>query len=237
MPRWFRVLLLVVGLGFVGAGVVDLVAGDVLGAVVHVTVGVLAGVGPVLSFVRPLPPDTPVPVGAPSDLTAGPPRPWIVLGSALVVLVVLGGLSAWRAGVPSVVPFYLAAIGVLLAVQAVRLRHDRVHFGDDALVVTTRAGVERYAWDDVLELSWSPTDFPRTGSGPVVRVRGGSFDVPGPTAPLQIAALPIWGRHRRAQAREQVRRAAAQHGIPFTDGLVQLIASGRRSPRLPGERS
>lgn len=234
MPRSLRVLLLVGAIAFVGATVADLVTGDVLGAVLHAVMAVVVGCGPVASFLRPLPPDDPAPTGAPQDVTAGPVAPWIALGALFVGI---GAVSGVRSPTASVLPLYLVAIGTIVGVQAVRRRDDAVRFDDDALVVVTRAGEEAYAWADVLEVSWSPLDFPRTGSGPVLRVRGGSFDVPGPTAPLQVAAVPLWGRHRRAAAREQVRRAAARHGIPYTEGLVQLIGSGKRLARLPGERS
>lgn len=234
MPRWFRIVQLVGAVCFLGYGGVSLVRGDWFGGLLLVALSAVLAVGPLSAFLRPLPPDSPEPAGDPHDLAAGPARPWILLGSFLGLLGILGFV---RYQTITIVPFYLLAIGVVLVVQSVRRRRDEVRFTPDALVVVARGQRTEHAWDDVLELSWSSFEFPSVGSGPVVRIRGGSFDVPGPTAPLQIAFLPLWGRFRRAEAREQVRRAAARHGITFTDGLVGLIGSGKRMARLPGERS
>ncbi|WP_380171972.1 hypothetical protein ACFEMC_22205 [Kineococcus sp. DHX-1] len=106
------------------------------------------------------------------------------------------------------------------------------------LVVRFRTGVEKhYPWADVLELSWSAPHWLMSGSGPVARVRGNAYDTPGPTSPAQLAAVLLAGHDHRLWGRKQVRRAAARHGIPFTDDLVTLVGSGRRPARLPGEHS
>ena len=67
--------------------------------------------------------------------------------------------------------------------------------------------------------------------------RGSAFAAPGPNEPAQLAFVVLAGVEHRRWGREQVRRAAAQHDIPYTDDLLTLISTGRRRPRLPGERS
>lgn len=129
---------------------------------------------------------------------------------------------------------------VIAAVMVLQLRSggDEVDFTADALVVRFRTGRERrFPWEDVLELSWSSPLLSTTGSGPVARVRGNAFDSPGPTSPTRLAAVLLVGQENRRWGREQVRRAAARHRIPFSDDLIADADSGRRKARLPGESS
>ncbi|MGI4893919.1 MAG: hypothetical protein ACRYF3_02265 [Janthinobacterium lividum] len=66
-------------------------------------------------------------------------------------------------------------------------------------------------------------------------MRGGPFDTPGPNSPGQIAQLPVFGRRASRDAVRRVQEAAAVHAVPYTAGLIELINSGKRMPRLPGE--
>jgi len=127
----------------------------------------------------------------------------------------------------------LAAAGVLYAV--LRHRLDTVRLEEDEVVVLTRRGRTVYSWDDVLEVSWQASSWPYTGSGPVLRLRGGPFDEPGPNAPGQVAHLPIFGRVASRQAVSHLEDAASAHGVPYTAKLIELINTGKRMPRLPGE--
>ncbi|ABS04144.1 hypothetical protein Krad_2672 [Kineococcus radiotolerans SRS30216 = ATCC BAA-149] len=127
----------------------------------------------------------------------------------------------------------LSAACVVYAVARHRL--DTVRLEEQAIVVVTRRGEKTYAWADVLEVSWQGSSWPYAGSGPVLRLRGGPFDTPGPNAPAQIAHLPIFGRAASRQAVDLLRRAAAAHQVPYTAKLIELINTGKRMPRLPGE--
>ncbi|MBB2903099.1 hypothetical protein FHR75_003941 [Kineococcus radiotolerans] len=126
----------------------------------------------------------------------------------------------------------LSAVCVVYAVARHRL--DTVRLEEEVIVVVTRRGEKTYAWADVLEVSWQGS-WPYAGSGPVLRLRGGPFDTPGPNAPAQIAHLPIFGRAASRQAVDLLRRAAAAHQVPYTAKLIELINTGKRMPRLPGE--
>ncbi|GAB3458713.1 hypothetical protein AB1207_09400 [Kineococcus endophyticus] len=85
-------------------------------------------------------------------------------------------------------------------------------------------------------MSWTSGTWPNLGSGPVLRVKGGPYDDPGPNVPAQVAQLALFGRRDTRRAARALAQAAADHGVPFTPGLVELVNSGKRSPRLPGER-
>lgn len=236
MPRWFLVVSAIAGLGFAVPTVQAVATGDVRTAVVSVIVTGFFW-WPLVTWLRYRrdPADSTGPDGLPpEDLTARGARRWLVPVALLVVVAVLGLVPRWSG---SLVPLWAL---VLAAVTVLRLRTggDEVHFTDDALVVRPRTGVEkRYPWADVLELSWSAPHWLMSGSGPVARIRGSAYDTPGPTSPGQLAAVLLAGHDDRLWGRQQVRRAAARHGIPFTDDLVNLVSSGRRPARLPGEHS
>ncbi|GAB3457747.1 hypothetical protein AB1207_17170 [Kineococcus endophyticus] len=236
MPRWFLVVSAIAGLGFAVPTVQAVATGDVRTAVVSVIVtGFFCW--PLVTWLRYRrdPADSTGPDGLPpEDLTARGARRWLVPVALLVVVAVLGLVPRWSG---SLVPLWAL---VLAAVTVLRLRTggDEVHFTDDALVVRPRTGVEkRYPWADVLELSWSAPHWLMSGSGPVARISGSAYDTPGPTSPGQLAAVLLAGHDDRLWGRRQVRRVAARHGIPFTDDLVNLVSSGRRPARLPGEHS
>ncbi|NAZ74338.1 hypothetical protein GTQ99_02715 [Kineococcus sp. T13] len=127
----------------------------------------------------------------------------------------------------------LAAGCVLWAL--LRHRLDTVRLEDGAIVVLTRRGRTTYAWADVLEVSWRAASWPYAGGGPVLRIRGGPFDEPGPNAPAQIAHLPVFGRSASQEAVGSLQQAAKAHGVPYTPKLMELIGTGKRMPRLPGE--
>lgn len=116
-----------------------------------------------------------------------------------------------------------------------RHRLDTVRLEPEAVVVVTRGGETAYAWADVLEVSWQGPSWPSAGGGPVLRLRGGPFDTPGPNAPAQVAHLPIFGRAASRHAVGLLQGAAAAHQVPYTEKLVELINSGKRMPRLPSE--
>lgn len=233
MPRWFRVVLLLLAASTTWSGVAAARDGDPAAAALNGLATAVVLWTLVRAARRPPRDDGPV-SGAPQDLRArGARRRLLPIGLALLVAVL--GLLQQRAG--PVLPLYALAAAALMVWQ-LRTGGDRVEFTDEALVVRTPRGAERsYRWEDVLELSWSSLDWPSVGAGPVVRVRGSVYDTPGPASPGQVAAVLLAGDEARAWGRLQVRRAAARHGVPYTDDLVQLIASGRRRPRLPGERS
>lgn len=109
---------------------------------------------------------------------------------------------------------------------------DVVRLQDDALVVFTAGRERRYPWSDVLEISWAR---PVVGPGPMLRVRGGPYDQPGPNIPAQVARLPIFGRGAQRAANAALGAAAQQQGIRFSDTMERNIATDKRRPRLPGE--
>ncbi|MEZ0494356.1 hypothetical protein AB2L28_19135 [Kineococcus sp. TBRC 1896] len=158
---------------------------------------------------------------------------------AVVVLTVLGALAWWRREDTSFATYALFwGVAAVSSVgwTAVRHRGDVVVLAPDALVVRNRDGEHRFAWDDVLEVSWSSGSWPALGGGPVLRTRGGPYDEPGPNSPAQVAQLALFGRRGTRRAARAVADVAAQHGVPFTPGLLDLVQRGKRSPRLPGER-
>lgn len=236
MPRWFLVVSAVAGIGFAVPTVQAAAAGDVRTVVVGVIVTGFSW-WPLVTWLRyrrdPVDPGEPDGL-PPEDLTARGARRWLLPVVLLVVVAVLGLVPCWSGSLVPLGALLLAAVTVL----RLRTGGDEVHFTDDALVVRPRTGAEkRYPWADVLELSWSAPHWPMSGSGPVARVRGNAYATPGPTSPAQLAAVRLAGHEHRLWGREQVRRAAARHGIPFTDDLVTLVGSGRRPARLPGEHS
>lgn len=235
MPRWVRVLSVVAALGFTVSTLAALSGGDARVAAMHAILATFCW-WPFVTWFRHRhdAPDAAPDGLAPEDLRDRGARRWLLPVALLAVVGVLGLI-----GDPAALflPGYLLVIaGITL--WRVRVGGDEVDFTDDALVVRPRKGEEkRYAWGDVLELSWSPLQWPTPGAGPVARVRGGAFETPGPTAPAQLATVVLAGYENRRWGREQVRRAAARHGIPFTDDLITVISTGRRKPRLPGESS
>ncbi|WP_432511808.1 hypothetical protein [Kineococcus sp. SYSU DK001] len=154
------------------------------------------------------------------------------------LLAAAAAAAAWwaPAGPGGFLVGYLALGAAVTAWTVVRHRGDRVRLEDDAVVVVHRGTSTAYPWAEVLEASWSRASWPLPGSGPVLRVRGGAYDEPGPNSPAQVASLPLFGRRAGTRARRDFEAAALAHGVPFTPGLVELIGSGRRGPRLPGER-
>lgn len=170
-------------------------------------------------------------------LGAGGTR-WGLLRGTTVFLV-LGAIAWWRRADTSFALYATiwgaVAVGTVVW-TAVRHRADVVELAPDALVVRTRDGERRFAWEDVLEVSWTSGAWPNVGSGPVLRIKGGPYDAPGPNSPAQVAQLALFGRRDTRRAAKALADAAADQGVPFTPGLVELVNSGKRSPRLPGER-
>ncbi|WP_380157756.1 hypothetical protein [Kineococcus sp. R86509] len=155
---------------------------------------------------------------------------------ALVVVGVLGWWNPWGvAGVVGYVGGYVVLAALCVVWSVLVHRADRVRLEAEAVVVVRRSGETSYPWAEVLEVSWSTTTWPYAGSGPVLRLRGGAYDTPGPNAPAQIASLPVFGRGA-AESVALLRRAAEVHGVTYTPKLLELITTGKRSPRLPGER-
>lgn len=152
------------------------------------------------------------------------------------VSAVVAAVIAWRGWAP--LGYVAACAGftsVSLVWTLVRHRADTVTVTDSSIVVRSPGGETTWAWRDVLEVSWSTGTWPSPGTGPVLRVKGGAYDDPGPNVPTQIASLALFGRAQR-EAVAALRERAEAHGVPFTPGLVELVNSGKRSPRLPGER-
>ncbi|WP_380170042.1 hypothetical protein ACFEMC_13110 [Kineococcus sp. DHX-1] len=166
-------------------------------------------------------------------LGAGGTR-WGLLSAAVSAAV--AGFIAWRGWAPLA---YVAGCAGFTAVSLVwtllRHRGDTVTLTESSIVVRSRGGETSWAWGDVLEVSWSTGTWPSPATGPVLRVKGGAYDDPGPNVPAQVASLALFGRAQR-DAAAALRTVAEQRGVPFTPGLVELVNSGKRSPRLPGER-
>lgn len=235
MPRWLLVVSALVGLSFAVPAVEAAVAGDARLLVINT---ILVGFSwwPLTTWLRHRnsAPDPVLDGTPPENLRPRGRRRWILPVLLLVVVAVLGLL---RDPFASLVPLYAL---VLAAVTVMQMRSGgaQVDFTDEALVVRFHTGQQKaYSWTDVLELSWSSPHWGGAGAGPVARVRGGAFDTPGPTAPAPLGAVLLAGHDNRRWGREQVRRAAAAHGIPFTDDLITIVNSGRRKARLPGESS
>lgn len=124
----------------------------------------------------------------------------------------------------------LATAGLLVHFRTV------VRLEGDALVVVSTRGTRRYPWSEILEVSWMPgSGFMNAWSGPVLRVKGGAWDEPGPNLPGRVASLLLFGRSANKEAADQLADTAGRHGVPYTADLLKLINSGRRRPRLPGE--
>lgn len=156
-----------------------------------------------------------------------------VLAAQLLLVVVLVALD--RASVGAVLVLLLPAVA--LAWTLLFKSRDVVRLEPDALVVDPARGEpRRYAWEDILEVSWRPA--PRLGSmcGPVLRIRGGAYDAPGPNFPAPVAALSIFGAGAQREAVEALRKAARKHDVPHDDDMQVDISRGKRSPRLPDER-
>ena len=113
---------------------------------------------------------------------------------------------------------------------------DEVRLETDALVVKSGRRYTRYAWHEVLELAWRKHGSFFVGPGPVLRVRGGAFDEPGPNLPAQVASLAIFGRRGNQAAEEALRTAAERHGVRFDPHMERDIALGRRRPQDPERR-
>lgn len=159
------------------------------------------------------------------------------IASAVVVLVLMGLFTWWQFDSGDLLfPVVYAAIVLGSLVWTVR-RHrlDTVRLGPGSMVVVSGDGETAYPWEDVLEVSWSTTAWPYGGSGPVLRLRGGPYEVPGPNAPAQVAQLPVFGRAAVQDAVRSLEEASRARGIPYTPKLLELINSGKRMPRLPGE--
>ncbi|MEW1957497.1 hypothetical protein [Kineococcus sp. NPDC059986] len=235
MPRWFLALSALAGLSFVVPAGQAALDGDVRRVVIGV---ILTGFcwWPLITWLRYHNATTaPEADGAaPQDLRARGQRHWILPVLLLLVVAVLGLVQH---PFTSLAPLWALALAATTIWQ-MRSGGDQVDFTDDALVVRFRNGQEkRYPWSDVLELSWSSPHWANAGSGPVARVRGSAYDTPGPTSPAQLGAVLLAGHDNRLWGRQQVQRAAAAHGIPFTDDLITAINSGSRKARLPGEVS
>jgi hypothetical protein len=235
VPRWFLALSALAGLSFAVPAGQAAVAGDLRQVVIGI---ILTGFcwWPLITWLRyrntttnPEADDAP-----PEDLRARGQRRWIMPVLLLLVVAVLGLVHH---PFTSLIPLWALALAAVTVWQ-MRSGGDQIDFTDEALVVRFRNSQERrYPWSDVMELSWSSPHWANTGSGPVARVRGSAFDTPGPTSPAQLGAVLLAGHENRLWGRQQVQRAAAAHGIPFTDDLITVINSGQRKARLPGEAS
>lgn len=181
-------------------------------------------------------------IGTPSDDATGSGGGGsgvVVLGRAGVrtaYVLLLASLAAVWAGVElrsvQVVACAAASAGATAWLLLVR-GADEVRLEADALVVRSGRRRTRYAWDDVLEVSWRQRGSLVVGPGLVARIRGGPFDEPGPNLPAEIASPPIFGRRARAAAEHALRTAVLARGIRFDPHMERDIALGRRRPQDP----
>jgi hypothetical protein len=148
-------------------------------------------------------------------------------------LALLAGAVVWLTREPSILVLYPAFGALWIAGVLLTRRRDTVVLCEDALVVRSRGSERRYPWGDVLELSWRGATWPYFGGGPLARVRGGPWDVPGPNAPAVLATLAVFGQRGRDAAVAALRAAAERHGVPYTDDLAWREGTGRR-PRPGG---
>jgi hypothetical protein len=154
-----------------------------------------------------------------------------LLKALLQVLAVLAG-SALLVGVGRLVGFVprlwlvyplffaLATLHVIVFRRGSRLILDA-----DGLAVVTGKTVDRYRWEDLIEVGWANGDFPTVGCRPIVRPRGKPFAVPGPNQPKVLGTLPVFGRARSA-ARLAVQAACERHGVPFSDRGALMLMDG-----------
>lgn len=158
------------------------------------------------------------------------------LGLAIFIGEMVLALSPMRDGGSPSVFWLLIAAGTGVGLVA----HYRtvVRLETDAMAVVSPRRTRRYAWEDILETSWERgSGFLGAWSGPVLRLRGGPWDEPGPNLPSRVASLVLLGKKANREAADRLADAAAQHGVTFTPDLVRLINTGRRRPQLPGDTS
>ncbi len=157
-------------------------------------------------------------------------RHWAI---GLLMLSLELALAVGFGGFPNLFLLFLALLtagGLLVHFRTV------VRLEGDALVVVSTRGNRRYPWSEILEVSWmAGSGFMNAWSGPVLRVKGGAWDEPGPNLPGRVASLLLFGRSANKEAADQLADTARRHGLPYTADLLKLINSGRRRPRLPGE--
>ncbi|HEX8497191.1 MAG TPA: hypothetical protein VF661_08340 [Actinomycetales bacterium] len=130
----------------------------------------------------------------------------------------------------------LLTVPALCLLSVALHRGDTVVLGDDALVARTRQGERVFAWADVLEMSWWGGRWWQFGGGPVLRVRGGAWDVPGPNAAALVAKVPLFAGGASDAAARAVRAAAERHGVPWTDSPEKMDgapAQTRTTARRP----
>lgn len=154
-------------------------------------------------------------------------------------LLLLAGLLYPLTGVSSLVVWAVVLALITLWGALVR-RGPVVTLTEETIIVEDpRLGRQEHSWGRLLEVSWQGGDRRGllsgiTGGGPVIRPRGGRWDVPGPNAPVQIAYLPVYGPFATRRAVGLLRAAAEAHGVPFTEHLLANVATGRR-PSPPDE--
>lgn len=125
-----------------------------------------------------------------------------------VVLILLG--ASWPA---------LVFPWLLVLAFAARLRATVII--DDLGISTRQSGGQQFAWADLLAISWQ-NGIGLGGSGPVVRPRGGPYDIPGPNALVVVASLSL-SRGAQRSARAALKEAAGAHGVPWSDDLGKML--------------
>lgn len=153
----------------------------------------------------------------------------LLLAAEIAFIVALRLLFHWRVDAVSLFWLLPTAIGVAVHYRTV------IRLEPDALVIVSSRRTQRFLWSDVLETSWFRGSGMWQWSGPVIRVRGGAYDEPGPNVPAQVGSVLLLSRRANKEAADQLAEAAERQGVPFTPNLQQLINSGKRRPRLPGE--
>jgi hypothetical protein len=144
--------------------------------------------------------------------------PAAVLCAATVVARSLGS-DAWILGLS-------AAAALVLAVR----RGTVVHLTADAIVVDSKGKQRVFPWNTILEASWAYQSYGHYG--PLLRVRGGAFDEPGPVMPAVVGSIFLPPK----SAAQAFAAACAAHGVPYTPNLVRVLQQGR-SPRLATDQS
>lgn len=131
-------------------------------------------------------------------------------------------------------------VGGTLVLLLTRHGADTVVVTREHLSVEGRAGPHRWAWGDLLEVGASATSgvIPYLAPGLTVLIRpeGRAWATPGPNMPLAVA-LPVFGREAQARAVDALRRACAEHGVPFNEKGLRMAEQPRPGSSMRTDRT
>lgn len=157
---------------------------------------------------------------------------WVGIASAVILLIVAGGL-VWFGGFA---PLY--AIGTAGAAAAVTVhtlivrRHDGVTCEDSGLVVTVRGRRTVHPWSGLLEVGWAGHTQPCYGAGLLLRpVAGGPGTPRDRTAPPRSRPWRCSAGGARSHARTVLREQCTVHHVPFAGNGRRMLNDG--SPGSP----